>query len=113
MPNGRPGDHPLIDIVDHHIETYSKRADDIVRDLSTMLSNDLLWEFLYYFDREGGVIKVMGSKRRIPISEFEEMLEGLYKKISSWKSEDLQRFENDAEHLLQEIIKQYEGKLPK
>jgi uncharacterized protein Yka (UPF0111/DUF47 family) len=113
MPNGRPGDHPLTDIVTHHIETFSKRADDFVRDLAAMLSNKFLWKFLYYFDREGDVIKVMGSKRRIPISEFEEMLEDLYKEISSRKSEDLQRFENEADRLLQSVINQYEGKLPK
>lgn len=113
MPNGRPGDHPITDIVIHHIETYSKRADDFIRDLDIVLSKKFLWDFLYYFDREGDVIKVMGSKRKIPILEFEEMLEDLYKKISSSKSEDPQHFESEAERLLQKVINQYEGKMPR
>jgi hypothetical protein len=113
MPNGRPGDHPLTDIVTHHIATYSKRADDIVRDLAVLLSNKFLWQFLYYFDRKDDVITVMGSKRRIPLPEFEEMLDDVYKKVSSFKSEGLQHFETEVERLLQEVVKQYGGKLPR
>ena len=112
MPNGRPGDHPLTDIVTHHIETYSKRADDIVRDLAVILSNKFLWQFLYYFHREGDIITVMGSKRRMPIPGFEDLLEEVYKKISSLGSEDSQRFETEADRILREVVKQYGGKLP-
>jgi len=113
MPNGRPGDHPLTDIVNHHIETYSKRADDTVRDLSVLLSNKFLWRFLYHFHRKDDVITVMGSKRRIPILEFEEMLDDLYKKISSLDPKDPKGFEDEADRLLQDVINRYGGKIPR
>jgi len=113
MPNGRPGDHPLTDIVTHHIKTYSKRADDTVRDLAVALSNKFLWRFLYHFHRKDDVITVMGSKRRIPILEFEEMLDDLYKKISALDSKDLQGFEDEADRLLQDVVNRYGGKIPR
>jgi hypothetical protein len=31
MPNGKPGDHPLTDIVVHGRAVYSERADDLIR----------------------------------------------------------------------------------
>jgi hypothetical protein len=31
MPNGKPGDHPITDILIHGRRVYSKRADDLIR----------------------------------------------------------------------------------
>lgn len=35
MPNGKPGDHPLTDIM-HGRRVYSERADDLVREIVEM-----------------------------------------------------------------------------
>jgi len=77
MPNGRPGDHPLTDITVHKILTYSRRADSLVRRLHKVVSPDILWKFLYLLQREGDVIRVQGSEKRISIREFEDILAGL------------------------------------
>ncbi len=47
MPNGRPGDHPLTDILHHHIAVYSKEIDDLIRKISRLCSTrelDQWWE---------------------------------------------------------------------
>ena len=31
MVNGKPGDHPLTDILNHRIETYGSEADELIR----------------------------------------------------------------------------------
>jgi len=33
MPNGKPGDHPLTDILQHKLEVYSTEADGLVREI--------------------------------------------------------------------------------
>jgi hypothetical protein len=33
MPNGKPGDHPLTDILVHKIEVFSPRADALIREI--------------------------------------------------------------------------------
>ena len=33
MPNGKPGDHPLTDILQHKLEVYSAHADRLVREI--------------------------------------------------------------------------------
>jgi hypothetical protein len=73
MPNGRPHDHPLTDITVHKIRTYSPRVDSLVRKIHKVVS-PILWDFLYLLEREGDMIRVGGSKKQIPIQEFEDML---------------------------------------
>jgi len=77
MPNGRPGDHPLTDITVHKILTYSRRADSLVRKLHKVVSPAILWKFLYLLQREGDVIRVDGSEKRMSIREFEDILADL------------------------------------
>lgn len=77
MPNGRPGDHPLTDITVHKILTYSRRADSLVRKLHKVVSPTILWKFLYLLQREGDVIRVDGTEKRISIREFEDILADL------------------------------------
>jgi hypothetical protein len=31
MPNGKPGDHPLTDILVHKLKVYGREADDLIR----------------------------------------------------------------------------------
>ncbi len=37
MPNGKPGDHPITDIVVHRIKTYTPEIDDMVREIAAVL----------------------------------------------------------------------------
>ena len=42
MGNGRPGDHPLTDILNHRILTFSERADEMIRQIADLVpQNDL------------------------------------------------------------------------
>jgi hypothetical protein len=34
MPNGRPGDHPLTDVVLHQAEIYGRDIDDLIREVA-------------------------------------------------------------------------------
>ena len=36
MPNGRPGDHPVTDIVVHGFDKFSPRVDDLVREIARL-----------------------------------------------------------------------------
>jgi hypothetical protein len=77
MPNGRPGDHHLTDIIIHRIPTYSRRADALVRKLAKLISHGILWDFLYLLTREGKMIRIEGTERRLTILEFEQILADL------------------------------------
>ncbi|AXK82613.1 hypothetical protein DW352_20050 [Pseudolabrys taiwanensis] len=41
MPNGKPGDHPLTDIVMHRMPMFGGEIDDKVRKLDAIVSNEL------------------------------------------------------------------------
>lgn len=41
MANGRPGDHPLTDIVNHRLPMFGSEIDDKVRKLDGIASNEL------------------------------------------------------------------------
>ena len=41
MPNGKPGDHPLTDIVKHRLPMFGDEIDDKVRRLDGMASDEL------------------------------------------------------------------------
>jgi hypothetical protein len=46
MPNGKPHDHPLTDILVHGLETYGVEADELIRqirDLSSQRELDEWW----------------------------------------------------------------------
>jgi hypothetical protein len=45
MPNGKPGDHPLTDILVFKIETYGPEADEAIRNVSELSSRRELYEW--------------------------------------------------------------------
>jgi hypothetical protein len=49
MPNGRPGDHPINDILDHRLPVYSERIDELVRKVAEYVSRERLWNLFDWF----------------------------------------------------------------
>jgi hypothetical protein len=49
MPNGKPGDHPLNDILDHGLGVFSPEADTLVREISDLVPRDRLWDLVDWF----------------------------------------------------------------
>jgi hypothetical protein len=47
MPNGKPGDHPITDIVKHKIPTYSPEIDALVRKLVELGYADKVEQILF------------------------------------------------------------------
>jgi type 1 glutamine amidotransferase len=45
MADGKPGEHPLTDIIVHKIETYGPDADDYIRGVSDFSSRHELYEW--------------------------------------------------------------------
>ncbi len=43
--NGKPGDHPLTDILVHKLEIYGPEADNLVREISELSSRHELYEW--------------------------------------------------------------------
>ena len=53
MPNGKPGDHPITDILVHHRRVYSETADALVREIAGLggedeIANMLLTDYNEY-----------------------------------------------------------------
>ena len=46
MPNGKPGDHPITDILVHHRRVYSKTADALVREIADLGGKDEIADML-------------------------------------------------------------------
>lgn len=56
MPNGRPGDHPLTDILVHGIPTYTPAIDALIREIHALAPHDealseLLWDRYTFYPR--------------------------------------------------------------
>ncbi|MFN3658394.1 MAG: hypothetical protein ACK4UO_14170 [Pseudolabrys sp.] len=52
MPNGKPGDHPLTDIVKHRLPMFGGEIDEKVRKIDAIASNelrDLLAAVVYFW----------------------------------------------------------------
>jgi hypothetical protein len=47
MPNGKPGDHPITDILVHHRRVYSERADALVREIAALGGEREIADMLY------------------------------------------------------------------
>lgn len=45
MPNGKPGDHPLTDILVHKFNVYGLEADDLIRKIADLCSRRELEEW--------------------------------------------------------------------
>ena len=46
MGNGRPYDHPLTDILNHHIHTFSEEADELIRRIAGIVTQQRIDEFV-------------------------------------------------------------------
>jgi hypothetical protein len=51
MPNGKPGDHPLTDVLTNNVEVYGREADELIRKISGLCSSRELDE---WWEREVG-----------------------------------------------------------
>jgi len=49
MPNGKPGDHPINDIVDHGLEVFTPEIDALILEISKLLSRERMWEMFNWF----------------------------------------------------------------
>lgn len=49
MSNGKAGDHPISDIIDHRIQVYSPQIDALVRRLAALIPRDELVELFDWF----------------------------------------------------------------
>lgn len=45
MPNGKPGDHPLTDILVHRLKVYGREADELIRKIAELSSRRELDEW--------------------------------------------------------------------
>ena len=90
MPNGRPGDHPLIDIVNHHLQVFSERADGFVRQLNQYGLGKSLWGLLYCLYRDGDAIMMAGKDGRMSVKNFEQFLGDLVDALPPRNSEGAQ-----------------------
>jgi hypothetical protein len=43
MPNGRPGDNWVDDVVEHHLPTFAPDIDDMMRRVAASRGADVLW----------------------------------------------------------------------
>jgi hypothetical protein len=49
MANGKPGDHPVNDILDHRLPVYSEQIDELVRQVAEYVPRERLWELFDWF----------------------------------------------------------------
>ena len=82
MPNGKPGDHPLTDILVHKVKVYGEETDDLIRkiaELSSYRELDEWWqrEIIWSPDRHSVV-----SNARISLDELLQRA-----KDSGWETE--------------------------
>ena len=50
MPNGKPGDHPITDILTHRIEVYGAEVDGCIRSLARLMPLSDLHKFFNSLD---------------------------------------------------------------
>jgi hypothetical protein len=50
MAAGGPGDHPLTDVVNFNLKVYNKECDEIIREISKLVSLNQLYEMFDWFD---------------------------------------------------------------
>ena len=62
MPNGKPGDHPVNDILDHGLSVFSPEVDDLVRRVARFVPRYRLFEMFDWFNPP-------------PLAEFKSRLE--------------------------------------
>lgn len=50
MVAGGPGDHPLTDIVNFNLKVYNKECDELIREISKLVSMNELYQMFDWFD---------------------------------------------------------------
>ena len=50
MAAGGPGNHPLSDIVDYKLDVYNAECDELIRQISKLVSMNQLYEMSDWFD---------------------------------------------------------------
>ena len=50
MAAGGPGDHPLTDIMNFNLKVYNKECDELIREISKLVSMNELYEMFDWFD---------------------------------------------------------------
>ncbi|RTZ01568.1 hypothetical protein [Flavobacterium sp. GSP6] len=50
MAAGGPGDHPLTDVVNFNLKVYNKECDELIREISKLISMNQLYEMFDWFD---------------------------------------------------------------
>jgi len=50
MAAGGPGDHPLTDIVNFNLKVYNKECDELITEISKLVSMNELYEMFDWFD---------------------------------------------------------------
>jgi hypothetical protein len=81
MPNGKPGDHPLTDILVHKMKVYGQEADDLIRRIAELSSRRELDE---WWDREVGWSPDKDLVLRKARTRFDELLRRA--KQSGWET---------------------------
>ena len=75
MANGKPGDHPINDILDHRLPVFSEAIDDLVRQVAEYFPRERLWDLFPWFSPP-------------PLPEFEAQLRA---KLAEFESEAKER----------------------
>lgn len=75
MPNGKPGDHPLTDIVVHGMAVYGSEADALILKIGKLSSNRALdhwWESEIGWNASS---KEVVEKAKVRLAELEKRVE--------------------------------------
>jgi hypothetical protein len=49
VPNGKPGDHPINDIVDYRLPVFSSEIDEMVRRIAALVPRHRMWGMFDWF----------------------------------------------------------------
>ncbi len=54
MPNGKPGDHPINDIVDHGLKVFTPEIDALILEISKLVPRERMWQMFDWFSPPPG-----------------------------------------------------------
>jgi hypothetical protein len=80
MPNGKPGDDPLLDILVHERQVYGQETDDLIRKIAALSSRRELYE---WWEREIGRSPDHSALARKARARLDQLLERA--KQSGWE----------------------------
>jgi hypothetical protein len=83
MANGKPGDHPLTDVLGHRLEVYGRETDDLIRKIADLCSPRELDE---WWQREIGWSEDRPLALQKARTRYEELLERA--RQSGWERAD-------------------------